>query len=48
VEYSYPEDGGSKLPRNTGKHSPINTTYVTKHMNRHKYLSLEKEFSKNI
>jgi len=48
VEYYDLEDGGSKLPRNAGKHLPINTTYVTKYMNRHKYRSHEKEFSKNI
>ena len=48
VEYHDLEDGGSKLTRNAGKHLPINTTYVTKYMNRHKYRSHGKEFSKNI
>jgi hypothetical protein len=48
VEYYDLEDGGSKLPRNAGNYLPINTTYVTKYMNRHKYRSHEKEFSKNI
>jgi len=47
VEYYDPEDGGSKLPRNAGKHLPINTTCEKIHMNRHEYRSREKEFSKN-